>query len=183
MLLQLLLLLLLLLLFQDPNSSRSTMIGVGFREREQAFDFKNCLNEYVRFIDRQHRAQHLAAAPLKGAAAAQSADSGDDEANDDSYDLHSAATPAAQVTIDSLPLPPSLTPLLLLHQLLQTCCSYHYYYCYCYRYFYICSSRSRSSTFCRSCNAAAIAASRGAGSSEMASHALCDVMSENIIYE
>ena len=34
---------------KDPNSSRSTNLGIGFRERETAFDFKSCLNEYVRY--------------------------------------------------------------------------------------------------------------------------------------
>ncbi|KAJ1435871.1 hypothetical protein B484DRAFT_325355 [Ochromonadaceae sp. CCMP2298] len=29
---------------KDPESSRSTLVGVGFRDRECAFDFKNCLN-------------------------------------------------------------------------------------------------------------------------------------------
>lgn len=34
---------------KDPNSSRSVNIGVGFRERDTAFDFKSSLNEYVRY--------------------------------------------------------------------------------------------------------------------------------------
>jgi len=45
---------------KDPKSSRTTLIGIGFRERDQAFDFKNCLNEYVRFVDRMHLADKLA---------------------------------------------------------------------------------------------------------------------------
>ncbi len=48
---------------KDPKSSRTTSIGVGFRERDQAFDFKNCLNEYVRFVDRMHLAEKLASQP------------------------------------------------------------------------------------------------------------------------
>lgn len=44
---------------KDPNSSRTTWLGVGFRERDQAFDFKNCLNEYVKFINRMHLANQL----------------------------------------------------------------------------------------------------------------------------
>jgi hypothetical protein len=45
--------------WQDPKSSRTTLIGIGFRERESAFDFKNCLNEYIRFIDRMNLADRL----------------------------------------------------------------------------------------------------------------------------
>lgn len=45
---------------KDPKSSRTTLIGVGFREREQAFDFKNCLNEYVKFVDRMYLASKMA---------------------------------------------------------------------------------------------------------------------------
>lgn len=41
---------------QDRASSRTTMIGIGFRDREVAFDFKNALNEYVRYVDRMARA-------------------------------------------------------------------------------------------------------------------------------
>ena len=37
---------------KDPNSNRSMLLGVGFRERDQSFDFKNCLNDYTRFVDR-----------------------------------------------------------------------------------------------------------------------------------
>lgn len=49
---------------KDPKSSRTTMLGVGFREREDAFDLKNCLNDYVKFISRMDLASQLAAAPL-----------------------------------------------------------------------------------------------------------------------
>lgn len=38
------------------------MIGIGFRERDTAFDFKNCLNEYVRYIDRMALAARMSAA-------------------------------------------------------------------------------------------------------------------------
>ena len=41
---------------QDRASTRTTMIGIGFRDREVAFDFKNALNEYVRYVDRMARA-------------------------------------------------------------------------------------------------------------------------------
>lgn len=51
---------------KDPNSSRSTLLGVGFRERDQAFDFKNCLNDHVKFLSRMQLASQLAAAPLSG---------------------------------------------------------------------------------------------------------------------
>ena len=44
---------------KDPKSSRTTSIGVGFREREIAFDFKNALNEYVRYVDRMAHAEEL----------------------------------------------------------------------------------------------------------------------------
>eukprot|EP01036_Dinobryon_divergens_P024534 gene24534-32996_t len=46
---------------QDPSSSRSTMVGVGFRERDVAFDFKNSLNEYVRYVERMDLAARMAA--------------------------------------------------------------------------------------------------------------------------
>lgn len=45
---------------KDPNSSRWIWIGVGFREREIAFDFKTALNEYVKYIDRSALASKLA---------------------------------------------------------------------------------------------------------------------------
>jgi adaptin ear-binding coat-associated protein 1/2 len=61
---------------QDPTSSRSTMIGVGFRERETAFDFKNTLNEYIRFVDRMNIAEELVA---KRAAGGNEGDSDDGE--------------------------------------------------------------------------------------------------------
>lgn len=44
---------------KDPKSSRTTLIGIGFRERDQAFDFKNALNEYIRYIDRSNLANKL----------------------------------------------------------------------------------------------------------------------------
>mmetsp|Transcript_11478 Transcript_11478/g.18804 ORF Transcript_11478/g.18804 Transcript_11478/m.18804 type:complete len:263 (-) Transcript_11478:232-1020(-) len=45
---------------KDPNSSRTTLVGVGFRDREPAFDLKNCLNDYVKFINRMELASQLA---------------------------------------------------------------------------------------------------------------------------
>jgi adaptin ear-binding coat-associated protein 1/2 len=45
---------------KDPNSTRTTSIGIGFRDREVAFDFKNSLNEYVRYIDRMALGEELA---------------------------------------------------------------------------------------------------------------------------
>lgn len=42
---------------KDPKSTRTTLIGIGFRDREVAFDFKNALNEYVRYVDRMERAR------------------------------------------------------------------------------------------------------------------------------
>ena len=44
---------------QDPNSDRSAYIGVGFRERETAFEFKNCLNDYIRYINRVEQAKEM----------------------------------------------------------------------------------------------------------------------------
>lgn len=44
---------------QDPRSDRSTFIGVGFRERDTAFEFKNCLNDYIRYISRIARAKEM----------------------------------------------------------------------------------------------------------------------------
>jgi len=44
---------------KDPESSRSVSIGIGFRERETAFDFKTTLNEYVRYVDRMALAEKL----------------------------------------------------------------------------------------------------------------------------
>ena len=46
---------------KDPKSTRTTNIGIGFRERDVAFDFKNCLNEYVRYIDRMAKADEMKA--------------------------------------------------------------------------------------------------------------------------
>ena len=46
---------------RDPNSKRSLLIGIGFRERDTAFDFKNALNEYVRYVDRMALADELSA--------------------------------------------------------------------------------------------------------------------------
>jgi adaptin ear-binding coat-associated protein 1/2 len=46
---------------KDPKSTRTTNIGIGFRERETAFDIKNSLNEYVRFIDRMAKADEMQA--------------------------------------------------------------------------------------------------------------------------
>ena len=37
---------------QDRTSTRSALMGIGFRERDTAFDFKNALNDYVRYVDR-----------------------------------------------------------------------------------------------------------------------------------
>lgn len=45
---------------KDPSSSRSVSLGIGFRERETAFDFKSSLNEYVRYIDRMATAEEMA---------------------------------------------------------------------------------------------------------------------------
>lgn len=44
---------------QDLKTSRSTLIGIGFRERDIAFDFKNALNDYIRYVDRMALAEQL----------------------------------------------------------------------------------------------------------------------------
>jgi hypothetical protein len=44
---------------KDRNSTRTTLIGIGFRDRETSFDFKNILNEYVRYVDRMAEAEKL----------------------------------------------------------------------------------------------------------------------------
>lgn len=44
---------------KDPASKRSVSIGIGFRERETAFDFKSSLNEYVRYVDRMCTANEM----------------------------------------------------------------------------------------------------------------------------
>ena len=49
---------------KDPKSIRTTLIGIGFREREDAFDLKNSLNEYVKFINRMNLASQLASTPF-----------------------------------------------------------------------------------------------------------------------
>ncbi|CAM9806718.1 unnamed protein product, partial [Ectocarpus fasciculatus] len=47
---------------KDPNhATRSAIIGIGFRERDIALDFKHVLNEYVRYVGRMAQAQELAA--------------------------------------------------------------------------------------------------------------------------
>ncbi len=46
-------------------------LGVGFRERETAFDFKSCLNEYVKYVDRMDLAA-LASLDIAGGGATSS---------------------------------------------------------------------------------------------------------------
>lgn len=67
---------------KDPNSDRTTMIGVGFREREVAFDFKNSLNEYVKYVDRMHIASEMAEKREKGVSNEE-----DNEADEVSFSL------------------------------------------------------------------------------------------------
>ena len=49
---------------KDPRSTRTTLLGIGFRERDDAFDLKNALNEYVKFINRMDLASQLATTSL-----------------------------------------------------------------------------------------------------------------------
>ena len=42
---------------KDRMSTRSLLVGIGFRERDTSFDFKNCLNDYVRYVDRMSAAE------------------------------------------------------------------------------------------------------------------------------
>ena len=44
---------------KDRTSTKTALIGVGFRERDTAFDFKNVLNDYVRYLDRSATAEKL----------------------------------------------------------------------------------------------------------------------------
>jgi hypothetical protein len=44
---------------KDPSSTRTMHLGIGFRERDTAFDFKNALNEFVRYIDRMSTAEEM----------------------------------------------------------------------------------------------------------------------------
>lgn len=58
------------------------MIGVGFRERDTAFDFKTALNEYVKYIDRMALADKLSSLDhLSGSESGVNA--GDGEGDDD----------------------------------------------------------------------------------------------------
>lgn len=45
---------------KDSHSERTTYIGIGFRERDTAFEFKNCLNDYIRYINRREQAKLMA---------------------------------------------------------------------------------------------------------------------------
>lgn len=50
---------------KDPNSTRTTLVGIGFRDREIAFDFKTILNEYIKYIDRMDLASKMQSASLE----------------------------------------------------------------------------------------------------------------------
>lgn len=48
---------------KDPaNPNRFATLGIGFRERDAALDFKQVLNDYVRYVDRMAAAEVMAAA-------------------------------------------------------------------------------------------------------------------------
>lgn len=46
---------------KDPKSERFTHIGIGFRERDTAFDFKSALNDYIKYVNRMEQGRMLAA--------------------------------------------------------------------------------------------------------------------------
>jgi hypothetical protein len=45
---------------KDPNSERFTHLGIGFRERDTAFDFKSSLNDYIKYVNRMEQGRILA---------------------------------------------------------------------------------------------------------------------------
>ncbi|CAN0084952.1 unnamed protein product, partial [Phaeothamnion confervicola] len=47
---------------EDRETKRYAYVGVGFRERSSAFDFKATLDDFVRSVERQQRARDMAAA-------------------------------------------------------------------------------------------------------------------------
>lgn len=69
------------------------MIGIGFRERDEAFDFKNCLNDYVKFINRMELASNLASNGIIDSTSTKPsttlASTSDDDTHTDSYSSHS----------------------------------------------------------------------------------------------
>eukprot|EP00752_Nemacystus_decipiens_P003393 g3139.t2 len=46
---------------EDQASGRHAYVGIGFRERSSAFDLKAVLDDFVRFLDRQKRAEETSA--------------------------------------------------------------------------------------------------------------------------
>jgi hypothetical protein len=69
---------------KDPKSTRTTMVGIGFRDREVAFDLKNSLNEYVKFVNRMDLAAQLASTPLSDMGATSSGSGSTDHATSNS---------------------------------------------------------------------------------------------------
>ncbi len=41
------------------TGTKSALIGIGFLERDPAFELKNCLNEYIRYIDRNNSSSNI----------------------------------------------------------------------------------------------------------------------------
>jgi len=37
---------------KDSATPKTALIGIGFEDRDPAFEFKSCLNEYIRYVDR-----------------------------------------------------------------------------------------------------------------------------------
>lgn len=94
---------------KDPVSNRTTLIGIGFRERETSFDFKNVLNEYIRYIDRLHLAEELAA-KRERSGGAESENGGESVAGDADDDTVRNLTPSLSVCSASPAAPSYSTP-------------------------------------------------------------------------
>jgi adaptin ear-binding coat-associated protein 1/2 len=71
---------------KDPKSTRTQNIGIGFRERETAFDLKNALNEYVRYIERMAKADEMHS-KVEG-----DNDNDDNDNDDDTHDQSGTGT-------------------------------------------------------------------------------------------
>lgn len=84
---------------KDPRSSRTTMIGIGFRERESAFDFKSVLNDYLRYVDRMELASMSLANDFKKRVEGDSEE--EDENNELTHGSSAASVPSKDLSIKS----------------------------------------------------------------------------------